>query len=58
MNTLPWFAEGLFPLYLASMAGVTDGVFRRLCKELGADVMVTEFVSAEGIFQANKRTRR
>ncbi len=40
------------------MAGVTDGVFRRLCKELGADVMVTEFVSAEGILQANRKTRR
>lgn len=55
---LPWFSNGKFPLYLAPMAGVTDGVFRRLCKELGADVMVTEFVSAEGILQANKRTRR
>lgn len=39
------------------MAGVTDRVFRRLCKELGADVMVTEFVSAEGIMQADHRTR-
>ncbi|MCB1207348.1 MAG: tRNA dihydrouridine synthase DusB [Verrucomicrobiae bacterium] len=39
------------------MAGVTDLVFRRLCKELGADVMVTEFVSAEGIMQADERTR-
>lgn len=58
MRDMPWLAEGRFPLYLAPMAGVTDGVFRRLCKELGADVMVTEFVSAEGILQANKRTRR
>jgi tRNA-dihydrouridine synthase B len=39
------------------MAGVTDLVFRRICKELGADVMVTEFVSAEGIIQADERTR-
>lgn len=39
------------------MAGVTDLVFRRICKELGADVMVTEFVSAEGIMQADERTR-
>ncbi len=54
---LPWFADGRFPLYLAPMAGVTDLVFRRLCKELGADVMVTEFVSAEGIMQADERTR-
>ncbi len=40
------------------MAGVTDVVFRRICKELGADVMVTEFVSAEGIMQADERTRK
>lgn len=54
---LPWFQNGRFPLYLAPMAGVTDLVFRRICKELGADVMVTEFVSAEGIIQADERTR-
>lgn len=55
---LPWFAADRFPLYLAPMAGVTDLIFRRLCKELGADVMVTEFVSAEGILQRDDRTRR
>jgi len=38
------------------MAGVTDTIFRRLCKEYGADVMVTEFVSAEGVFRRNERT--
>jgi len=54
---LPWF-ENQFPVYLAPMAGVTDVTFRTLCKELGADVMVTEFVSAEGILQADHRTRR
>jgi nifR3 family TIM-barrel protein len=45
-----------FPLYLAPMAGVTDKIFRQLCKEFGADVVVTEFVSAEGIFRRNTRT--
>lgn len=55
---LPWFAGSTFPLYLAPMAGVTDPVFRTLCKELGADVMVTEFVSAEGVLQAWERNRR
>jgi tRNA-dihydrouridine synthase B len=54
---LPWFQDQ-FPIYLAPMAGVTDVTFRNLCKELGADVMVTEFVSAEGILQADHRTRR
>ncbi|MEI8234421.1 MAG: tRNA dihydrouridine synthase DusB [Verrucomicrobiota bacterium] len=52
---LPWFQDR-FPLYLAPMAGVTDKIFRMLCKEQGADVMVTEFVSAEGIFRKNART--
>ena len=52
---LPWFQDS-FPLYLAPMAGVTDTTFRQLCKEYGADVMVTEFVSAEGIFRKNERT--
>ena len=52
---LPWF-QNRFPLYLAPMAGVTDTIFRRLCKERGADVVVTEFVSAEGIFRRNART--
>ena len=52
---LPWF-QNQFPLYLAPMAGVTDTIFRKLCKEQGADVVVTEFVSAEGIFRRNERT--
>jgi tRNA-dihydrouridine synthase B len=53
---LPWF-ENALPLYLAPMAGVTDSVFRQLCKEQGADVLVTEFVSADGILHRNQRTR-
>jgi len=52
---LPWF-DNQFPLYLAPMAGVTDTIFRQLTKEFGADVVVTEFVSAEGIFRRNERT--
>ena len=54
---LPWFGKN-FPLYLAPMAGVSDKIFRQLCKEHGADVLTTEFVSAEGIFRRNERTRR
>jgi nifR3 family TIM-barrel protein len=53
---LPWF-HNRFPLYLAPMAGVSDKIFRQLCKEYGADVLTTEFVSAEGIFRRNERTR-
>src|ERR1700694_750107 len=54
-SALPWFDK--FPLYLAPMAGVSDKIFRQLCKEYGADVLTTEFVSAEGIFRRNERTR-
>src|SRR5437667_6469659 len=54
-ETLPWFSG--FPLYLAPVAGVSDKIFRQLCKEHGADVLTTEFVSAEGIFRRNERTR-
>lgn len=40
------------------MAGVTDAIFRQLCKEQGADVLTTEFVSAEGLLHRNERTRQ
>ncbi len=54
-SSLSWFSG--FPLYLAPMAGVSNKIFRQLCKEYGADVLTTEFVSAEGIFRRNERTR-
>ena len=44
------------PLYLAPQAGVSESPFRRLCRRFGADVVVSEFVSAEGILQGNQRT--
>jgi tRNA-dihydrouridine synthase B len=44
------------PLYLAPQAGVSESPFRRLCRDFGADVVVSEFVSAEGILQGNQRT--
>jgi tRNA-dihydrouridine synthase B len=56
-SSLPWFTPPKFPLYLAPMAGVSDKIFRQFCKERGADVLVTEFVSAEGVFRRNDRTR-
>ncbi len=38
-----------FPLLLAPMEDVSDPPFRRLCKEFGADMMYTEFISADGL---------
>ncbi|MFV0238002.1 MAG: tRNA dihydrouridine synthase DusB [Flavobacteriales bacterium] len=42
---------GEFPLLLAPMEDVSDPPFRRLCKEHGADVMYTEFISVEGLIR-------
>ena len=44
------------PLYLAPMAGVSESPFRRLCRRFGADVVITEFLSAEGIRRENDAT--
>ncbi len=44
------------PLILAPMAGVSESPFRRLCRQHGADVVVTEFLSAEGIRRENEAT--
>lgn len=40
---------GEFPLLLAPMEDVSDPPFRRLCKEQGADMVYTEFISADGL---------
>lgn len=42
---------GEFPLLLAPMEDVSDPPFRALCKEQGADLMFTEFISVEGLIR-------
>ncbi|MFI8377770.1 tRNA dihydrouridine synthase DusB [Leeuwenhoekiella sp. NPDC079379] len=42
---------GDFPLLLAPMEDVSDPPFRALCKEQGADVVFTEFISSEGLIR-------
>ena len=42
---------GDFPLLLAPMEDVSDPPFRALCKEQGADMMYTEFISSEGLIR-------
>ena len=56
MPTFPYPVAHPVPLFLAPMAGVSESPFRRLCRRYGADVVVTEFLSAEGIRRENEAT--
>ncbi len=47
---------GAFPLLLAPMEAVSDPPFRKMCKELGADVVYTEFISAEGLIRSASKS--
>jgi len=47
---------GEFPLLLAPMEDVSDPPFRALCKQNGADVMYTEFISSEGLIRDAKKS--
>ena len=50
---------GSFPLMLAPMEDVSDPPFRAICKENGADIMYTEFISSEGLIRdAEKSTMK
>ena len=44
------------PLFLAPMEDVTDASFRYICKEFGADVMYTEFVSSDGLIRDARKS--
>lgn len=39
------------PLFLAPMEDITDQSFRHVCKEYGADVMISEFIASEGLIR-------
>ena len=45
------------PVVLAPMAGVTNAAFRRLCREYGAGLYVSEMISARGFIEEHRRTR-
>ncbi len=47
---------GEFPLLLAPMEDVSDPPFRSLCKNNGADLMFTEFISSEGLIRDAKKS--
>lgn len=46
------------PIALAPMEDVTDQAFRLVCKRLGADLLYTEFVNAEGLVRESQKTRK
>ncbi|MFA5642596.1 MAG: tRNA dihydrouridine synthase DusB [Bacteroidales bacterium] len=47
---------GKQPLFLAPMEDVTDPSFRYICKEFGADVLYTEFISSDGLIRDAKKS--
>lgn len=46
------------PAILAPMEDVTDAVFRKICRDLGAELCVTEFVNVEGLLRGCRNARR
>jgi tRNA-dihydrouridine synthase B len=56
--TLPYPVASRVPLFLAPMAGVSEAPFRRVCRRFGADVVVSEFLSSEGLRRGSERTLR
>ncbi|MDF2686240.1 MAG: tRNA-U20-dihydrouridine synthase, partial [Clostridia bacterium] len=56
MNSNIFLNKILPPLFLAPMAGITDISFRQICKKFGADVLITEMISAKGIYYKDKKT--
>lgn len=52
----PYRVEHDVPLFLAPMAGVSEPPFRRICRTFGADVVVSEFLSCEGLRRGVKST--
>jgi tRNA-dihydrouridine synthase B len=53
---LPYAVGSDCPLILAPMAGVSEAPFRQICRRLGADILMTEFLSAEAIRRGIRRT--
>lgn len=49
---------GEFPLLLAPMEDVSDPPFRRLCKQHGADMLYSEFISSEGLIRDAIKSRQ
>jgi tRNA-dihydrouridine synthase B len=53
---LPYCSGTGFPLLLAPMAGVSEAPFRQICRGMGADVVMSEFLNSEAIRRRIRRT--
>jgi nifR3 family TIM-barrel protein len=53
---LPYPSAHPFPLLLAPMAGVSEAPFRQICRRMGADVVLSEFLSSEAIRRRIRNT--
>jgi tRNA-dihydrouridine synthase B len=53
---LPYPSAHPFPLILAPMAGVSEAPFRQICRAMGADVVISEFLSSEAIRRRIRNT--
>ena len=53
---LPFPSAHPFPLILAPMAGVSEAPFRQICRSMGADVVLSEFLSSEAIRRRIRNT--
>ncbi len=53
---LPYPSAHPFPLILAPMAGVSESPFRQICRRMGADILISEFLSSEAIRRRIERT--
>jgi tRNA-dihydrouridine synthase B len=56
VKQLPYLRTTTVPLILAPMAGVSEAPFRQICRGMGADVVISEFLSSEAIRRRIHRT--
>jgi len=49
---------GEFPLILAPMEDITDSPFRSICKQYGTDLLITEFISSEGLIREALKSKK
>jgi tRNA-dihydrouridine synthase B len=48
---------GAFPLLLAPLEDITDSSFRQICRQFGADLVYTEFISSEGLIRDARKSQ-